>query len=76
MKKAKINFSAELSVCVSHLNFELKRPDLDYPDHIGGDYYFSLPTKERKKYRLTNPAYLLKHSDYNIITNLKLDEQV
>lgn len=76
MKKAKINFSAELSVGVFHLNFELKRPDLDYPDHIGGDYYFSLPTKERKKYRLTNPAYLLKHSDYNRITNLKLDEQV
>ncbi len=50
MKKAKINFSAELSVGVFHLNFELKRPNLDYPDHIGGDYYFSLPTKERKKY--------------------------
>ena len=76
MKKAKISFTAEMSCSFNHLNFELKRPDLDYPDHIGGEYYFSLSVKERKKYRLTNPAYLLKHSDYNRITNLKLNEQV
>lgn len=58
----------------NHLNFELKRPDLDYPDHIGGEYYFSLPIKERKKYRLINPAYALKHSDHNRIFNLTVDE--
>jgi len=76
MKKAKVSFSAEMSVNVVHLQFELKRPDLDYPDHIDGKYYFTLSDKEKKRYRLTNPEYVLKHSDYNIITNLKLDEQV
>jgi len=74
MKKAKVNFSAEMSVNVVHLQFELKRPDLDYPDHIDGRYYFSLSDKEKKRYRLTNPEYVLKHSDYNKVSNLTVDE--
>jgi len=76
MKKAKVNFSAEMSVNATHLQFELKRPDLDYPDHIDGKYYFTLSDKEKKRYRLTNPEYVLKHSDYNKIFNLTVDEQV
>lgn len=76
MKKAKVNFSAEMSVNVVHLQFELKRPDLDYPDHIDGKYYFTLSDKEKKRYRLTNPEYVLKHSDYNKVSNLTVDEQV
>jgi len=74
MKKAKVNFSAEMLVDAVHLQFELKRPDLDYPDYIGGQYYFSLTEKERKKYRLTNPEYALKHSNYNKVSNLTVDE--
>jgi len=73
MKKAKVNFSAEMSVNVVHLLFELKRPDLDYPDHIDGKYYFTLSDKEKRKYRLTNPEYVLKHSYHNEISNLTLD---
>ena len=73
MKKAKVNFSAEMSVNVVHLLFELKRPDLDYPDHIDGKYYFSLSHKDKKRYTLINPEYALKHSYYNEITNLTLD---
>lgn len=76
MKKAKVNFSAEMLVNVVHLQFELKRPDLDYPDHIDGRYYFALSDKEKKRYRLTNPEYVLKHSDYNKVSNLTVDEQV
>ena len=76
MKKAKVSFSAEMSVNVAHLQFELKRPDLDYPDHIDGKYYFTLSDKEKKRYRLTNPEYVLKHSDYNKVFNLTVDEQV
>ena len=76
MKKAKVNFSAEMSVNVVHLQFELKRPDLDYPDHIDGKYYFTLSDKEKKRYRLTNPEYVLKHSDYNKVSDLTVDEQV
>jgi len=73
MKKAKISFSVEMTVDIAHLKFELKRPDLDYPDHIGGKYYFSLSQKDRKKYKLTDPEYALKHSYYNEISNLTLD---
>ena len=75
MKKAKISFTAEMSCSFNHLNFELKRPDLDYPDHIGGEYYFSLSDKEKKKYRLSNPEYALKHSDYSKIFGLTLNEE-
>lgn len=74
MKKVKVSFSAEMSVNVVHLQFELKRPDLDYPDHIDGRYYFTLSDKEKKRYRLTNPEYVLKHSNYNKITNLFIEE--
>lgn len=74
MKKAKISFSTDMSVNVTHLQFELKRPSLDYPDHIDGKYYFTLSDKEKRKYRLTNPAYVLKHSDYNRIFNLTVNE--
>jgi len=73
MKKAKISLSAEMTADISHLKFELKRSDLDYPDHIGGKYYFSLSQKDRKRYRLINPEYVLKHSYYNSITNLTHD---
>ena len=59
MKKAKVSFSTDMSVNVTHLQFELKRPNLDYPDHIDGKYYFTLSDKEKRKYRLTNPAYVL-----------------
>ena len=76
MKKATISFTVEMTSSFTHLLFELKRPDIDYPDHIGGDYYFSLSKKERKMYRLTNPEYVLKHSDYNRISNLTVNEQV
>ena len=76
MKKAKVSFTAEMTCSFNHLNFELKRPDLDYPDHIGGEYYFSLSVKERKKYRLRNAEYVLKHSDYSMISNLTVNEQV
>lgn len=72
-KKAKISFSAEMTVDIAHLRFKLNRPDLDYPDHIDGNYYFSLSQKDRKRYKLTNPEYALKHSYYNEISNLKLD---
>jgi len=72
-KKAKISFSVEMAADIDHLKFELKRSDLDYPDHIGGKYYFSLSQKDRKRYRLTNPEYALKHSYYNEISNLSLD---
>lgn len=74
MKKVKVSFSVEMSVNVVHLQFELKRPDLDYPDHIDGRYYFTLSDKEKKRYRLTNPEYVLKHSNYNKITNLFIEE--
>ena len=74
MKKAKVSFSTDMSVNVTHLQFELKRPSLDYPDHIDGKYYFTLSDKEKRKYRLTNPAYVLKHSDYNRIFNLTVNE--
>lgn len=74
MKKAKVSFSTDMSVNVTHLQFELKRPNLDYPDHIDGKYYFKLSDKEKRKYRLTNPAYVLKHSDYNRIFNLTVNE--
>jgi hypothetical protein len=74
MKKAKVSFSTDMSVNVAHLQFELKRPNLDYPDHIDGKYYFTLSDKEKRKYRLTNPAYVLKHSDYNRIFNLTVNE--
>jgi hypothetical protein len=74
MKKAKVSFSTDMSVNVTHLQFELKRPNLDYPDHIDGKYYFTLSDKEKRKYRLTNPAYVLKHSDYNRIFNLTVNE--
>ena len=74
MKKVKVSFNAEMVVDAIHLQFELKRPDLDYPDHIDGRYYFTLSDKEKNKYRLTNPAYALKHSDHNRIFNLTVDE--
>ena len=74
MKKAKVSFSTDMSVNVTHLQFELKRPSLDYPDHIDGKYYFTLSDKEKRKYRLTNPAYVLKYSDYNRIFNLTVNE--
>jgi len=74
MKKAKVSFSTDMSVNVTHLQFELKRPNLDYPDHIDGKYYFTLSDKEKRKYRLTNPAYALKHSDHNRIFNLTVNE--
>jgi len=74
MKKVKVSFNAEMVVNGNHLQFELKRPDLDYPDHIDGKYYFILSDKEKRKYRLTNPAYALKHSDYNRIFNLSINE--
>lgn len=76
MKKTKVSFNAEMVVDATHLQFELKRPDLDHPDHISGKYYFSLSDKDKKRYRLTNPEYALKHSDYNRITNLTLNEQI
>ena len=49
MKKAKVSFCCEMSISISNLMFELKRPDLDFPDHIGGQYYFSLSDKEKKE---------------------------
>ena len=76
MKKAKVTFNAEMVADIAHLQFELKRPDLDYPDHINGKYYFTLSDKEKRKYRLINPEYVLKHSDYNKISNLIVNEQV
>ena len=75
-KKAKISFNAEIAADIAYLRFKLKRPDLDYPDHIDGKYYFTLSDKEKKRYRLTNPEYVLKHSDYNKVSNLIVDEQV
>ena len=76
MKKAKVSFCCEMFISISNLMFELKRPDLDFPDHIGGQYYFSLSDKEKKKYRLMNPQNVLKHSDYQKVFNLTIDEQV
>lgn len=76
MKKAKVSFCCEMSISISNLMFELKRPDLGFPDHIGGQYYFSLSDKEKKKYRLMNPQNVLKHSDYQRVFNLTIDEQV
>lgn len=75
-KNAIVNFSADISVDVAHLKFELKRPSLDYPDYIDGRYYFSLSDKEKKRYRLTNPEYALKHSNHHRISNLTINEQV
>ena len=72
-KKAKISFNAEMTADIAHLKFELKHPNLYFPDHIGGKYYFSLSQKDRKKYRLINPEYVLKHSYHNEISNLTLD---
>lgn len=74
MKKVKVSFNAEMVADATHLQFELKRPDLDYPDHIDGKYYFSLPDKDKKRYRLTNPEYVLKHSDHHRILNLFINE--
>tara|TARA_B100000214_G_C23874782_1_gene584379 strand:+ start:592 stop:816 length:225 start_codon:yes stop_codon:yes gene_type:complete len=74
MRKAKVTFSTELLTNISNLNFQLLNNDLNYPDNIGGEYYFNLSDKEKKKYKLINPAYLLKHSDHNRIFNLTVDE--
>ena len=76
MKKAKITFSTELLTNISNLNFDLLNNDLDYPDNIGGEYYFSLSDKEKKKYKLTNPEFLLKHFDYRKIFDLNINEQI
>ena len=76
MKKAKVNFSTEFSVNINNLNFRLIGSDLRYPDTIGGQYYFNLSDKEKKKYKLINPEYLLKHFNYRKIFDLTIDEQV
>ena len=76
MKKAKVTFSTELLTNISNLNFDLLNNDLDYPDNIGGEYYFSLSDKEKKKYKLTNPEFLLKHFDYRKIFDLNINEQI
>ena len=49
MRKAKVTFSAELLTNISNLNFQLLNNDLSYPDNIGGEYYFNLSDKEKKK---------------------------
>lgn len=76
MRKAKVTFSAELLTNISNLNFQLLNNDLNYPDNIGGEYYFNLSDKEKKKYKLINPEFLLKHFDYRKIFDLNINEQI
>ena len=76
MRKAKVTFSTELLTNISTLNFQLLNNDLNYPDNIGGEYYFNLSDKEKKKYKLTNPEFLLKHFDYRKIFDLNINEQI
>ena len=60
-----------------NINFyNLLNNDLNYPDDIGGEYYFNLSDKEKKKYKLTNPEFLLKHFDYRKIFDLNINEQI
>lgn len=73
--KAKINFSTEILVNINYLNFKLKTDDLDYPDFIGGYYYFfNLSEKEKEKYHLTNPEFLMQHSDHKDIFDLTINK--
>ena len=48
MRKAKVTFSTELLTNISTLNFQLLNNDLNYPDNIGGEYYFNLSDKEKR----------------------------
>jgi len=72
--KVRINFNADITAETNLLRFELKRPDLDYPDTIGGVYYFNLPAKEKKLYRLANPAFVLTHAHDKRILNVSVNE--
>ena len=73
-KQARVNFNADITVDITLLQFELKKPDLDYPDTIGGIYYFDLSPKEKKLYRLANPSFVLTHAHNKRILNLSVDE--
>lgn len=75
-RQARINFDVDLTVDISLLRFELKKPDLDYPDTIDGKYYFTLSSKEKKLYRLFNHAFVLQHSSQSKILNFSIDETV
>ena len=73
-RQARINFNADMTVDINLLRFELKKPDLDYPDDIGGTYYFDLSPKEKKLYRLANPSFVLSHAYDKKILNLSVEE--
>lgn len=75
-KQARVNFNADITVDISLLQFELKKPDLDYPDTIGGMYYFDLSPKEKKLYRLSNLSFVLTHAYNKRILNLSVDESL
>jgi hypothetical protein len=69
----KVKFNVELTAPNNTLTFKLKRPNINYPDIIGGDFYFELSEKEKELFELIDFIDLLKNAKSKRIFDFKID---
>lgn len=68
----KVKFNVELITPNNLLKFKLKKPNISYPDVIGGAFYSELSKVEKELFELIDFPELLKHAKSKKISKIDI----